>query len=74
MEPIFSRFFDMSLIVGVFVKILLVMMTIMSLIMVRQASLMDRVVNVPIGSWFKGVTLLFMLLCVAVTLMTILVL
>lgn len=74
MDPVFSKFFDMSLIVGVFVKILLVMMTILSLIMVRQASLMDRVVNVPIGSWFRGVTLLFMLLCVAVTLMTILVL
>lgn len=74
MDPNLVGFFNMNLIVGIFVKILLVMMTVLSLIMVKQASLMDRVVNVPIGSWFKGVTLVFMLLCVVVTLMTILVL
>ena len=74
MDPNLAGFFNMNLIVGIFVKILLVMMTVLSLIMVRQAGLMDRVVNVPIGSWFKGITFLFMLLCVGVTLMTILVL
>ncbi len=46
----------LSLIVGILVKILLALLTLLSLVSVRQASLMDRVVNVPMGSWFKRAT------------------
>ncbi|OGD71959.1 hypothetical protein A3A84_01655 [Candidatus Collierbacteria bacterium RIFCSPLOWO2_01_FULL_50_23] len=44
---------SLSLIVGLFVKGLLVLTTLLSLVTVRQASLMDKVLNVPIGNWFK---------------------
>ena len=46
---------SLSLVVGLLVKVSLVLLTLLSLVTVRQAGLMDRVVSVPIGNWFKGI-------------------
>jgi len=58
---------SLSLVVGLFVKGLLVIMTLLSLVTVRQASLMDKVVNVPIGNWFKSITWIFFFVCLILT-------
>lgn len=63
----------LSLVVGLFVKGLLVLMTLLALVTVRQASLMDKVVNVPIGNWFKTVAWGFFLVSLILTLGIILV-
>lgn len=49
------------------IKITLVMICVLSLILVRQSSLMARVVNVTINGWFKFLALGFMILCFALT-------
>ena len=43
----------LSSVVGVMVKILLVVITLLSLIIVRQVSLMDKVVSVTVGGNIK---------------------
>lgn len=63
----------LSLVVGLFVKGLLVLMTLLALVTVRQASLMDKVVNVPIGNWFKTVAWGFFFVSLILTLGIILV-
>jgi hypothetical protein len=45
----------LSLVVAISVKVLMAMLTLLALIAVRQTSLMDRVVTVPIGNWFRVV-------------------
>jgi len=56
---------SLSLIVGIMVKMLMLILLFLSIIMVRQEALMDRVVNLPTGRslkivmWaFFGLTLL----------------
>lgn len=63
----------LSLIVGIFVKGLLVLTTLLALVTVRQASLMDKVINVPIGNWFKVVAWGFFFVSLILTLGIILV-
>ncbi len=46
---------SLSFIVGLGIKILMGMLTLLTLIAVRQTSLMDKVVTVPVGNWFKSV-------------------
>lgn len=57
----------LSLIVGLFVKGLLVLLTLLSLVTVRQASLMDKVLNVPIGNWFKTLAWGYFFVCLILT-------
>lgn len=64
---------NLSLVIGIMVKISLVIMTVLSLITVRQASLMDRVVSISIGNWFKMVAWVFFLVCLVLTVGVILV-
>ena len=64
---------SLSLIVGLMIKACLVILTTLSLVMVRQASLMDRVVTVPVGNWFKMVAWGFFLVSLILTLGIILV-
>ncbi len=58
---------SLSLIVGILVKASLVILTLLSLVTVRQASLMDKVVNVPVGNWFKGIAWGFFWTCLILT-------
>ena len=64
---------SLSLIVGLMIKACLVILTSLSLVMVRQASLMDRVVTVSVGNWFKMVAWGFFLVSLILTLGIILV-
>lgn len=56
MEIIPGVTISLSMIVSFMVKISMVLFLILSLIMVRQESLMDRVVNLPIGKGLKILT------------------
>lgn len=64
---------SLSFIVGLMVKACLVILTLLSLVMVRQASLMDKVVTVPVGNWFKAVVWGFFFVSLILTLGIILV-
>ena len=57
----------LNFVVAVMIKILFGLVTIMALLMSRQTSLMDRVVNIPIGGLFKGVAFGFFFLCLIST-------
>ena len=56
LETILNLQISVSAVVGVMVKILMVLLLILSLVMVRQSSLMDRVVKLPIGGNVKLLT------------------
>lgn len=64
---------SLSLIVGLFVKALLIILTLLSLVTVRQAGLMDKVLSVPIGNWFRGVAWGFFWICLITTISVVLV-
>ncbi len=44
---------SLNIVVGIAIKVLMGMLTLLTLIAVRQTSLMDKVVTVPVGNWFK---------------------
>lgn len=56
-----------NLIVDIMVKVSLVLLVVLSLIMVRQAGLMNRVVNYPIGGSLKILVWGFCFLCLIIT-------
>ncbi|KKT42615.1 MAG: hypothetical protein UW88_C0011G0080 [Candidatus Collierbacteria bacterium GW2011_GWD2_45_10] len=60
------------MIVSFMVKISMVLFLILSLIMVRQESLMDRVVNLPIGKSLKILTWGYFLFSLFVTVIVLL--
>ena len=72
MEIIPGVSISLSLVVGFMVKISMVLFLIMSLIMVRQASLMDRVVSLPIGKSLKLLTWGYFLFSLFVTVIVVL--
>lgn len=74
MELVNGLHIDLSLVVGVLIKILLVVVCLVSLLTVKQTSVMDKVVDIPIGGWFKGISWIFFLVVVFVSLLIILVL
>jgi len=74
MELITGIHIDISLIIGILIKVLLVIVCFVSLLTVKQASVMDKVVNIPIGGWFKGFSWIFFMVVVFVSLLIILVL
>ena len=59
----------LNFIVAIFVKILFVLLTLLALIMVRQTSLMNKVVQVPIGGVFQVVSFVFLCVCVTLTIL-----
>lgn len=59
--------------VGIFVKILMVILTLLALVTVRQASLMDKVLDVPIGNSFKALAWGFFFVCIIFTIGVILI-
>lgn len=58
---------SLDFVVGIAVKILMGMLTLLALIAVRQTSLMDRVVTVPVGNWFKSVAWVFFFVSLILT-------
>jgi len=58
---------SLSLVVGLMIKTLMVLILVFSVIMVRQASMMDRVVNLPIGNTLKKVVWAFFVLAAVLT-------
>ncbi len=61
-----------NLITGILIKILFGLVTIMALLLMKQVFLMDRVVNIPVGGWFKGITRVFFVLCLILTVLVVL--
>lgn len=59
MEIIPGVTISLNLIIGIMVKVAMLLLLILSLIMVRQESLMDRVVNFSIGGSLKILVWLF---------------
>jgi hypothetical protein len=61
-----------SMIVSLMVKVSMVLILVLSLIMVRQESLMDKVVNLPIGKGLKLITWAFFALTLLTTVIVVL--
>lgn len=57
----------LNILVGVMVKILMVILLLLSLIMIRQDSLMNKVVNIPLGRNFKMVVWSYFVLTLMLT-------
>ena len=58
---------DLSSVMAWMIKILMVLITVLALIMMRQVKLMDKVVNVPVGGNFKMLLRLFFWVCLILT-------
>jgi hypothetical protein len=71
MEIIPGITIDLSFIVSIMVKIAMVLLLALSLVMVRQESLMNKVVNFSIGGSLRLVVWLFCGLCLALTVIVI---
>lgn len=55
---------SISLVVGIMAKILMVLILVMGMVMIRQTSLMDKVIKLPVGGRIKSlVWSFFVLLC-----------
>jgi hypothetical protein len=63
----------LNIAVGIMVKVGMVFLLILSFITVRQESLMDKVVNIPLGRNFKRIVWSFLVLTVVLTAIVILV-
>lgn len=72
MEIIPGVVISLSMIVSLMVKVSMVLFLILSLIMVRQESLMDKVVNLPIGKSLKLLTWGYFLFSLFVTVIVLL--
>ena len=72
MEIIPGLVINLSLIVGLMVKISMVLILILSFVMVRQETLMNKVVNFPIGGSLKLLTWGYFLLSLFVTVIVLL--
>jgi|CXWL01.1.fsa_nt_gi hypothetical protein len=73
MEEVILKNISLSLVVGILIKICLGIMTLLALVTVRQASLMDKVVDVPIGNWFKVTAWGFFWLSLIITISVVLI-
>lgn len=73
MEELIGFNITFDSIVSFLVSISLILLSILSLIMVRQAGLMNRVVNYPIGGSLKVLVWGFAFTCLLITVIVILV-
>ncbi len=73
MEELIGFNITFDSIVSLLVSISLVLLSILSLIMVRQAGLMNRVVNYPIGGSLKVLVWGFAFTCLLITVIVVLV-
>lgn len=58
---------NLNLVVGLMVKVLMVLITGLSLVIVRQVNLMAKVVSVPVGGNFKLLSWMFFWVCLVLT-------
>ncbi len=72
MEIIPGITISVSMIVGWMVKISMVLILILGMIMIRQESLMDRVLNMPIGKSLKVFVWSYFLVALMVTVIVLL--
>jgi hypothetical protein len=72
MEIIPGVVISFSMVVGLMVKISMVLILVLSLIMIRQESLMDRVVNLPVGKSLKYIVWAFFGLTLLTTVIVVL--
>lgn len=72
METILNAQISVSLVVGIMAKILMVLMLLMSLVMLRQTALMDKVVKLPVGGTIKMLVWSFFGLLVLLTVIVVL--
>lgn len=71
-ETVINTQISVSMIVGLMVKALMILLLVLSLVMVRQSSLMNRVVRLPEGSSVKVLTWSFFVLMLFLTAIVIL--
>lgn len=72
METILNNQITVSLIVGIMAKITMVLLLVMTLVMLRQTSLMDRVIKLPVGGSIKTLSWSFFALVLLLTVIVIL--
>lgn len=72
LDTIINTQISVSLIVGIMVKILMVLLLILAIVMVRQTSLMDKVVKLPMGGNVKLLALSYFVLMILLTAIVIL--
>lgn len=73
METLLNGQITVSLIVMIMAKITMVLLLAMSLVMVRQVSLMDRVIKLPVGGSIKLLIWSFFALVLLLTVIVVLV-
>lgn len=57
----------LSGVVEILVKILLLLLCVMSLLVLKQVSMMNKVVNIPIANWFRAIAWGYFFVTVFVT-------
>ena len=57
----------LSMVVAVLVKVILLMIVLLALLVVRQVSMMNKVVSVPIANWFQFVAWGYFLFAIVLT-------
>ncbi len=62
---------SLSMIVGLMVKTLMALLLVLSVIMVRQSSLMNRVVSLPMGNTLKVVVWVFFVMTLILTMIVV---
>lgn len=72
MEIIPGVTISLSMIVGFMVKTSMLLLTLLGIIMVRQASLMDKVVNLPVGKSLKLSAWIYFFISLLVTVIVLL--
>lgn len=72
METILNGQISVSLVVGIMAKILMILILLMSLVMLRQTALMDKVVKLPVGGTIKMLVWSFFGLLVLLTVIVVL--
>lgn len=73
METILNMQITTSLIVGIMAKITMGLLLLVSVVMLRQIILMDRVVKLPVGGSIKTLTWSFFALVLVLTVIVVLV-
>ncbi len=73
METILESQITVSLIVGIMAKVMMVLLLLMALVMIRQTSLMDRVIKLPVGGSIKTFVWSFFGLLLLLTVIVVLV-
>lgn len=72
METLLESQITVSMIVGIMAKILMLLLLFMSIVMLRQTALMDKVIMVPAGGSIKSFVWGFLVLLVLLTVIVVL--